>query len=136
MPSDAHDGVAHLDAGDANIARINTEIKKWYTEMVHDLASRLAAVPQGDGKTALDNSLVVWGNEVATGPHGMNNMPIALLGGAAGRLKKTGYLVDAGAQPHQRLGATILNIMGVPAPGFGGVADCGTLQGLELNLTA
>jgi hypothetical protein len=62
----------------------------------------------------------------------MKNMPIVLLGGAAGRLARTGYVVDAGAQPHQRLGATILNIMGVPAQGFGGLPTCGVIQGLEL----
>jgi len=136
MPSDAHDYVAHLDSGDANIARINTEIKKWYTDVVSDLAARLAAFPQSDGKTALDNSLVVWGNEVATGPHDQNNIPVVLIGGAAGRLKRTGYLVDAGAQPHHRLGTTILNIMGIPATGFGGLPACGPVSGLELDLTA
>jgi hypothetical protein len=36
MPTDAHDFVAHLDNGDANIERIFTEIKKWYTEIVSD----------------------------------------------------------------------------------------------------
>lgn len=136
MPADAHDLVAHLDTGDPNIERINTEIKKWYTEMVSDLASRLAKFPQGDGQTALDNSLIVWGNELATGPHGMENMPIALIGGAAGRLKRTGYVVDAGSQPHQRLGATVLQIMGCSGDGFGGLPDCGVLQGLELDASA
>jgi hypothetical protein len=136
MPSDAHDQVAHQDTGDANIARINIEIKKWYTDVVADLAGRLAAFPQGNGKSALDSSLVVWGNEIATGPHGMKGIPIALLGGAAGRLKRTGYVVDTGvAQPHHRLGTTILNIMGVAAKGFGGVPDCGMVEGLDLDLT-
>jgi hypothetical protein len=132
MPSDAHDFVAHKDSGDPNIARIFTEIKKWYTVIVSDLASRLSKMPAGDGKSVLDNSLVVWGNEIATGPHGMNGIPIVLLGGAAGKLRKTGYVVDSGAQPHQRLGATVLDIMGVPATGFGGFPDCGLISGLEL----
>lgn len=132
MPSDAHDGVAHLDSGDANIARINIEIKKWYTDVVSDLASRLAAFPQGNGKSALDNSLVVWGNEIATGPHGMKSIPIVLIGGAAGRLARTGYVVDAGDQVHQRLGTSLLNVMGIPAMGFGGIPDCGPVQGLDL----
>lgn len=134
MPSDAHDFVAHLDNGDAEMARIFIAIKKWYTEIVADLADRLARIPQGDGKTALDNSLVVWGNELATGPHGLSNIPIVLLGGAAGRLARTGYVVSAGAQPHHRLGATILNVMGVPSTGFGGMPHCGTIQGLPLAL--
>ncbi len=132
MPADAHDLVAHLDTGNADIARIFTEIKKWYTTIVSELAARLSTIPQGNGKTALDNSLVVWGNEIATGPHGMNNIPIVFLGGAAGRLKRTGYVVDAGAQAHQRLGATLLNIMGIPAAGFGGSPTCGLISGLDL----
>ncbi len=136
MPSDAHDYVAHLDTGDANIARINTEIKKWYTDVISDLAGRLAAFPQGDGKTALDTSLVVWGNEIATGPHDQKNIPIVFIGGANGRHKRTGYLVDAGAQQHHRLGTTILNIMGVAATGFGGMPNAGMISGLDLDLQA
>jgi hypothetical protein len=132
MPTDAHDFVAHLDSGDANIARIFTEIKKWYTTIVAELATRLSKFPQGEGKTALDNALVVWGNEIATGPHDLKDIPVVLLGGARGRLKRTGYVVDAGAQPHQRLGATVLNIMGVPATGFGGFPTSGLLSGLDL----
>jgi len=132
-PSDDHDGVAHLDNGDANIARIFTAIKLWYTDIIGmDLAGRLSKIPQGNGMTALDNSLVVWGNEIATGPHGMNCIPIVLLGGAAGRLTKTGYIVDAGAQPHHRLGTSILNIMGVPAAGFGQQPTCGPISGLAV----
>jgi hypothetical protein len=107
-------------------------VKKWYTTIVSELATRLSKFPQGDGKTALDNALVVWGNEIATGPHDLNNIPVVFLGGAAGRLKRTGYVVDAGAQPHQRLGTTILNIMGVPAAGFGGSPTCGMLTGVDL----
>jgi len=133
-PSDDHDGCAHLDNGDANIARIFTAIKLWYTDIIGlDLAGRLSKIPQGNGMTALDNSLVVWGNEIATGPHGMNCIPIVLLGGAAGRLTKTGYIVDAGAQPHHRLGTSILNIMGVPATGFGQQPMCGPISGLAVS---
>jgi hypothetical protein len=45
------------------------EVGKYHTELVTDLAARLDSFPQAEGKTALDNSLVVWGNEVATGFH-------------------------------------------------------------------
>jgi hypothetical protein len=136
MPADAHDLVAHQDNGDPEIERINTEIKKWYTELVSDLARRLAEFPQADGKSALDNSLLVWGNEIATGPHGMSDIPIVLIGNAAGRIKRTGYVVDVGSQPHQRLGTTVLNLMGRAARGFGGLPDCGVLQGLEIEQPA
>jgi hypothetical protein len=100
--------------------------------LVTDLGKRLASFPQANSKTALDNSLVVWGNELATGPHGTNGYPIALVGGAAGKLKRTGYMVDSGAQIHQRLGCTIQNIMGLPSTGFGAEPACGNFVGLEL----
>ncbi len=100
--------------------------------MVTSLAQKLDAFPAGDGKTALDTSLVVWGNEIATGPHGMDGLPVVFVGSADGRIAKTGYVAAAGSQPHQRVGATILNVMGVPAIGFGGLPNCGPLQGLQL----
>ncbi|MDX2023764.1 MAG: DUF1552 domain-containing protein [Deltaproteobacteria bacterium] len=133
MPSDAHDFVAHQDQGDPEIERINTEIKKWYTSLIADLGERLLAFPSTDGRTALDNSLIVWGNELATGPHGMSDIPVVMLGGARGRMKTRGQLIDAGPQPHHRLGCTLLNIMGVRAAGFGGLAMCGPLQGVQIQ---
>jgi len=57
-----------------------------------------------------------------------------LIGGAAGRLARTGYVVDAGDQVHQCLGTSLLNIMGIAATGFGGMPNCGLVQGLDLNL--
>ncbi len=133
MRADFHDEIAHKDNGsDAVAASVMVEVGKYYTELVTDLAKRLAAFPQANAKTALDNSLVVWGNELATGPHGINGIPIVLLGGAAGKLKTTGYLVNAGTQPHHRLGCTIHNIMGDPVKGFGSSPDCGVFTGLDL----
>jgi hypothetical protein len=134
MRPDFHDEIAHKDTGsDAVAASVMVEVGKYYTELVTDLATRLNSFPQADGKTALDNSLVVWGNEIATGPHGTNGYPIVLLGGAAGRLARTGYVVSSGDQPHHRLGCTLHNIMGDAAAGFGADPSCGVLRGLELT---
>ena len=133
MRADFHDQIAHRDTGsDSVAASVTTGVSKYYAGLVTTLGQKLAAFPGANGTTALDNSLIVWANEIATGPHTVINHPTVLVGGAAGKLKKTGYFVDAGAQPHQRLGCTIENIMGVPATGFGGAPACGTLQGLSL----
>jgi hypothetical protein len=128
----SHDDIAHRDDGfnapvTAKVLRMNV----WYAEQVAALARALARLPDSEG-SVLDNSLVVWGNELATGPHGLDDIPIVLLGKAGGRLKRTGYLVDRGAQDYHRLGTTLLNVMGVPAAGFGEVPDCGNIQGLEI----
>jgi Protein of unknown function (DUF1552) len=133
MPADFHDQAAHADRGGASTAgTLCTGVAKYYCTLVTDLGRRLSTFPQANAKTALDNSLVVWGNELATGPHGTNGYPIVFVGGAAGKLKRTGYMVDSGTQIHQRLGCTIQNIMGMPSTGFGWVPNCGNFVGLDL----
>jgi hypothetical protein len=133
MRPDFHNDIAHADTGtDVVAGQVMVGVAQYYASLVTNLAQRLAKFPQAGGKTALDNSLIVWGNEIATGPHGINTYPIALVGGAAGKLKKTGYMLDVGTQPHQQLGCTLQNIMGVSATGFGAVTNCGMLPGLSL----
>jgi hypothetical protein len=133
MRADFHDEIAHKDNGsDATAASVMVGVNQYHAEIFTDLGKRLASFPQANGATALDNSLVVWGNELATGPHGTNGIPLVFIGGAAGKLKRTGYVASSGTQVHQRLGCTIHHIMGDPVPGFGAVKDCGPFQGLEL----
>jgi hypothetical protein len=130
----SHDDIAHNDKGiDPAITEKVVRINRWYTQKVKRLAAALAAVPEpGEtpGTTLLDNSLIVWGNELATGPHGMNDIPVALIGGAAGKLKPGNRVVDAGEQDYRRLGTSVLNVMGVPAQGFGEAPTCGGVVGL------
>jgi hypothetical protein len=130
----SHDEIAHKDDGsDPVVNEKFFKISRWYAEQVAMLARALDRFPEGEG-SVLDNSLVVWGNEMATGPHGMNDIPIVLLGRAGGRLGQTGVLVDAGPQDYHRLGTTLLNVMGVPAQGFGEEASCGPLAGVSVNV--
>jgi hypothetical protein len=129
----SHDEIAHRDTGmDPVAADYVRRMNVWYAGKVAKLASALDQFPEGSG-TVLDNTLVVWGNELATGPHGLVDIPIVLLGKAAGRLKRTGVLIDQGPQDYRRLGNSLLNIMGVPSPGFGESPDCGPIQGLEIG---
>jgi hypothetical protein len=81
----------------------------------------------------LDDTLIVWSNELATGQHSLDDIPITLVGGAAGRMKPAGGVVDAGPQTYHRLGCTMLGLMGAPSPGFGEEPACGVLKGLTLG---
>ncbi len=132
LNENAHEDIAHRDFGDnqAITAKV-VKIGRWHAEQVAYLARALDAFPEGDG-SVLDGSLLVWGNEVATGTHAMENIPIVTIGGAAGRLKTIGRLVADGAQPYHRLGATLLNLMGVRTAGFGEEPACGNLSGVDI----
>ena len=132
---DFHQEIAHRDTGDAgstpeNTAKVVT-VNRWYASMVERLAAKLEAVPESDGTTALDHTLIVWANEFGRGDHSLENVPIALIGGGALHgLGKGGRTIDVGIQPFQRLGCTILRAMGLPARGFGDLPECGPFQGL------
>jgi hypothetical protein len=126
----SHDDIAHRDHGkEPAITEKVLKMNRWYAEQVKHLARSLAAIPEAEG-SLLDNSLVVWGNEMATGPHGMNDIPVVLLGRAAGRLPNTGRILDNGMQDYRRLGTSLLNLMGVSATGFGEAPTCGPVSGL------
>jgi Protein of unknown function (DUF1552) len=128
----SHDDIAHRDDGKSEaVTGKLLKMNVWYAQQVAYLARALQALPAAEG-TVLDRSLVVWGNEIATGPHGMDDIPVVLLGKAAGRLRGTGLMVDQGPQDYHRLGCTLLNLMGVAAPGFGEEPACGPVQGLSI----
>jgi hypothetical protein len=128
-----HDNVAHLDTSDAGSSAANTAhvvlMNQYYARCVAKLATSLDSVPEGSG-TMLDHTLVVWANEFGRGDHNLTQVPIVFIGGASGAIATTGRLIDVGPQVFNRLGCTILNLMGVSVPGFGDVPDCGLLQGL------
>jgi hypothetical protein len=57
-------------------------------------------------------------------------VPIVLIGGAGGAIPTGGRVIDVGRQVFNRLGCTVLNVMGMSVPGFGDVSDCDVFQGL------
>lgn len=75
-------------------------------------------------------TLVVWANEIGRGDHDQRNMPVVFLGLNGRGLPAGGRVVDAGEQPFNRLGCSILNLMDRPAAGFGDRPDCGVFAGL------
>lgn len=130
---DCHGQVAHLDTSDAGSSALNNQrlvlMNQYYASCVARLATRLDAVPEGDG-TMLDHTLIVWANEQGRGDHNQENVPIVLVGRAGGAIPPGGRVVDVGRQPFQRVGCTVLNAMGIPAAGFGDLPDCGPFAGL------
>jgi hypothetical protein len=126
----SHDDIAHRDDGkDPEITALLVQINRWYAQRVARFAAALDTIPEGDG-TVLDNTLIVWANELATGKHGLDDIPIALIGGASGQLRRGFRVVDQGPKTYHTLGCSLLGLMGAPAPGLGEEANCGPVQGL------
>ncbi|MCA9543503.1 MAG: DUF1552 domain-containing protein [Myxococcales bacterium] len=102
----------------------------WYSQQMAYLLERLASVPEGDG-TLLDNTLILWCNELSRGnTHNLRDLPLVLAGGAGGALRGGRHLSFDG-RGHNDLLVSILHLMGVPQPSFGNPDFCaGPLPGL------
>src|SRR5207253_3093509 len=69
-------------------------IDLWYAGQVAYLANRLASLNSIAGKNLLQQSVIVWGNELDLGAaHNHDDTPFTLIGSCGGKLK-TGQLVQ------------------------------------------
>jgi len=89
---DGFHGNSHKNGPDAE--RVSLGHNDWVGRKVAELLTKLDAIDEADGSTILDNSAVLWSNEIAMGSsHNQLNMPVLVAGGAGGRLR-TGEVVD------------------------------------------
>jgi hypothetical protein len=129
-----HDNIAHSDTSDGGSSSENTArvvaANQYYASRVARLATALDATPDAGGGTVLDNTLLVWANEIGRGDHNQENIPIAMLGRVGRGIARGGRTIDTGRQVFNRLGCTILNLMDMPVEGFGDEPTCGSFEGL------
>lgn len=70
------------------------KIDGYYAQKFAKLVAMLNSIPEGDGKTVLDNSIAVWMSECSDGcAHNLNNAPIVQAGSGGGYFK-TGKVID------------------------------------------
>lgn len=95
------------------------QIDRWHAEQFKYLLDRLSMYTEGDA-TVLDNTAVVWLNELSDGKaHSYLDLPVVIAGSAGGYLKQGQYIDLIGGQdpwvqthPHNRLLITLLNAVG------------------------
>jgi hypothetical protein len=102
-----------------------TKINKWYCEQLAYLAKRLAETPEPGGEgSLLDNTLIIWTNELGKGnSHTLNDIPFVLVGGAPGF--KLGRSLKLGKVPHNRLLLSLAHSFGHEIDRFGNPDFCG-----------
>jgi hypothetical protein len=109
------------------------KINKWYCEQLAYLAKRLAETPEpGGGGSLLDNTLVIWTNELGKGnSHTLNDIPFVLVGN--GLDFRMGRSLKFKKVPHNRLLLALANAMGHHIDRFGNpqLSSGGVLTGLS-----
>lgn len=93
-----------------HITRMNT----WCAEQLAYLGTKLSQIDDGGGKTALDNTAILWVTEVSEGSnHQFSDMPFLLLGDLGGALKAGEHFNLAG-RSHSDLFVSLGLAMGLP----------------------
>lgn len=102
-----------------------TKINIWFCQQLAYLADRLAQTPEPGGQgSLLDNTLIVWTNELGKGnSHTLDNIPFVLVGG--GLDFRLGRALDYKKVPHNRLLLSLAHGMGHPITKFGNPDYCG-----------
>ena len=129
---DGHHDLSHLGDNDTAAQQKLTDINTWYAEQFSYFVQSLAAIPEGDG-TMLDNTIVLWGNELGKGnTHQHTQIPLVLAGGGNMGIQTGQFLQFEGNPGNNRLLVSILNALGYSDIETYGELDNGTggLDGL------
>jgi hypothetical protein len=109
-----------------------TRINKWFCEQLAYLAKRLAETPEPGGSgSLLDNTLLIWTNELGKGnSHTLDNIPFVCVGGALDW--QMGRSLKYKRVPHNRLLLSLAHGFGHEIKTFGNPDFCadGPLTGL------
>jgi hypothetical protein len=116
--------LSHKPDKDADAQDKLTRINRWYCEQLAYLAKRLSETPEpGEPGTLLDNTLLLWTNELGKGnSHTLDNIPWVLVGN--GLDFRMGRSLKYPKLPHNRLLLSLAHAFGHRIEKFGNPNYC------------
>jgi hypothetical protein len=115
---DSFHALSHHGNSPAKLQRL-AQIQACNTGMFAKFVSKLASTPDGDG-SLLDHSLIVYGSNMSNSNlHDHSDLPLALVGGACGKLSGERHLRCPEHTPLANLHVAVLNKVGIPTTAFG-----------------
>jgi hypothetical protein len=130
--TEGHHELSHNPDSDKKSQEKLIKINQWYCEQMAYLVKRLSETPEpGGGGSLLDNTLVIWTNELGKGnSHTLNDIPFVLAGN--GLDFKMGRSIKFKQVAHNRLLLALANGMGHHIERFGNpdLSRGGVLTGL------
>jgi hypothetical protein len=129
LDTGGHHSYSH-DSSDESKVKL-TAVYRFYTECFARMLDRMAMIPDGEGTSLLDNTLVLWGSEIGIGwTHDCTNVPFIVAGGTAHGVRGGRYLKTTGR--HNRLLVSAAHYMGLTdIESYGSMDDgSGPLTGL------
>ncbi len=130
---ESHHTLSHESDEKEQVQEQLTRINRWYCEQLAYLAKRLDETPEPNGEgSLLDNTLIVWTNELGKGNnHTRNDLPFVMVGG--GLDFKLGRSLQYKKVHHNRLMLALAHGFGHEIEEFGdpNFCDGGPLTGLS-----
>jgi hypothetical protein len=96
------------------------KVNQFFVEQLAYIARKLDSIQEGEG-TTLDNTLLMFCSSMLTGSHNASQLPVVLVGGAAGKLKM-GRTLNFQDQPNRKMCSLYLSLLdefGVRLEAFG-----------------
>jgi hypothetical protein len=116
---DAFHPVSHHADNKASMEKL-VLIQRYHTQVFADFMTKLAAIPDGDAGSILDNSIFLYGSNMSnSNQHNQFPLPTLVLGGGAGSIKGHQHLVYPDRTPLANLLLTLLLRAGVPVEQIG-----------------
>jgi hypothetical protein len=100
----------------------------YYSTAFAKLLGYLKAIPERDGKSLLDHSIVLWAGEIARGWHDTHRLPWVTVGSGGGQIA-TDRVLKLNDAPHNNLFVSLAKLMGANLTTFGNSACTGALAG-------
>ncbi len=126
--SDGHHDCTHHQNNAEKIAK-TIKINGHHVTQLAYLIDRMKSTPDGDG-SLLDHSMILYGSSISDGNrHTHTNLPLALIGGASGKIKSGRHVQYAPETPMNNLLLSMLDKAGVPTEKLGD--STGKLQHLS-----
>jgi hypothetical protein len=123
--TEGHHQLSHEPDTNARAQADLTKINQWFCSQMAYLAKRLSETPEPGGRgSLLDNTLILWTNELGKGnSHTLDNIPFVLVGN--GLDFKMGRSLKLPKVPHNRLLLSLAHGFGHRIKRFGNPDFCG-----------
>jgi hypothetical protein len=120
IPVGEYHGLQHAGERNNNITPGFATIGWWNSTKAAQLASLLDGTSDGAGQTVLDNTVITFASGMHGGDHLNNNLPVAIIGGGGGVLKKDTFVSTGSELQLSDVHFTILQkVFGYTGASFG-----------------
>lgn len=126
--NDGHHQLSHHRNDEASIAKLQ-KIDTYIAQQFAYFLDKMDSVVEANGRTLLDNSIVLYGSGLSDGNrHRHEDLPVILAGGGGGAIETGRHLKLAGETPMANLFMSMLDVVGTPVESIGD--STGRLPGL------